>query len=177
MKKLILALIATFELSPVSNAATYFISCNQNVFSGQSGTGVEVCNGPLPLGPVTSIVLEYALTVQFDTSKPGASVSFSVDGPCNLDAAGTLVPLSNSAVVMVNGIADASGGCIAGFLGLGPPWMVIDNYTGSSSGVLGVTFDKRFVVTGSFIATPEPSTLVMIGVGLSALAFTRRRAD
>ncbi len=171
VKKFVFVASTLLGLCSIGSASTSVVSCipSPSAFLGQANGGSVSCPGfTTPGGSVlTSITFEYTFDLTINRFTAGSSnTSFSFDLP------GTALDVSDTA----NESSRPVGGTIqilAGFGDFTSPFNIAHSYSGATARVTGATFNET--LTYAYEAVPEPASYALMGLGISALAFIRRR--
>ena len=190
MKKFLVMSFATLAMSVVGSATVVSCVVNQDV-TGSEGGATVVCGG-VTAGTVagsgagsfiSSITLSVKGTFNDSATTPvyNGSVSFAFTEQSAQFAVATIsgnAPTVGSGDVGSTGTLTGSSGALslaslAGF-NVGVIETLLTGGRFPTNSTVTVSYDYTVTTPGSGV--PEPSTYAMIGLGLSALAFARRRA-
>ena len=182
MKKFLFMSIATLAMAAVGSASVVSCVVNQDITGSEAGATV-VCGGTTatPGTQITSVLLQVKGTFNDASFTYAGSVSFAFT-----EASGQF------AIATISGNAPTSGSSDTGSTGTlsgSQSGLTLGSLSGFNVGVVetlltGGRFPTNSTVTVQYTTTetplsgpvPEPATYTMIGLGLSALAFARRRS-
>ena len=182
MKKFLFMSIATLAMSAVGSATLVSCTVNQDISGSEAGATV-VCGGTAASvgNQITGVTLFVKGTFNDASFTYAGSVNFAFT-----EASGQFAIATISGNAPTSGSADTGS---TGTLSASQSGLALASLSGFNVGVVetlltGGRFPTNSTVTVSYDTTespvggpvPEPATYTMIGVGLSALAFARRRS-
>jgi hypothetical protein len=126
--------------------------------NGSTGTAGQISSASLTLDPGT-----YTLSFDLIGDQRGSPASATV----------TLGSLYDQTFVLASG--DVTSGIVNTTINVGTTTVVPLIFTSNINSNVGLLLDNVSLVSTP-VSTPEPGTLVMLGIGLAGLMFVRRRA-